>query len=136
VVLLRFESNICYFANIFAVAEEKVMEDEYTFEKPMTPPHTQELSVIRDFEPDMTLAVPEKEARPSKPHQKPTIFTPRFMPFPALIPPALDNYVADSGLFQGHCAKTSWTINGALVATSEQLVSFTCPFLASDIQQV
>jgi hypothetical protein len=121
---------------IFPVSEEKLIEDEYTFEKPMTPPYNQELSVIRDFEPDMTLAVPEKEARPSKPHQKPTIFTPAFMPFPTLMPKALDNYLADSGLFQGHCSKTSWTVNGALVATDDQLVSLTCPFVASDSQTV
>lgn len=113
-----------------------MIEDEYTFEKPMTPPHNQELSVIRDFEPDMTLAVPEKEARPSKPHQKPTIFTPKFMPFPVVMPKSLDNCVADSGLYKGHCAKTSWTINGALVAANGQLISLTCPYLASDSQKV
>lgn len=112
------------------------MEDEFTFEKPMTPPHLQELSVIRDFEPDMTLAVPEKEARPNRPHQRPTIFTPKFMPFPALMPSKMNNYLADSALYQGHCAKTSWTVDGSLVATSEQLVSFTCPYLASDSQKV
>lgn len=113
-----------------------MIEDEYMFENPMTPPHTQELSVIRNLKSDMTLAVPENETRPSKPYQKPKIFAPTCMPFPTLMPKALDTYLADAGLFKGHCSKTSWTVNGALVATKDQLVSLTCPFVASDSQTV
>jgi len=105
-----------------------MVEDEFVFEKPQT--------VIRDVDHEMTLAVPEKEARPSRPHQKPIIVTSKFMPFPSLMSQKLNNCLADSALYQGHCAKTSWAVNGSIVATEDQLVSLTCPYLASDIKKV
>jgi hypothetical protein len=113
-----------------------MVEDEFVFEKPSTPAIFHEPSVIRELDPEMTLAVPEREARPSRPHQRPTIVNPKMMPFPSLMPLNLNNCLADSALFQGHCCKTSWAVGGSIVATEDQLVSMTCPYLASDIKKV
>ncbi|XP_059474265.1 nuclear pore complex protein Nup98-Nup96 [Neocloeon triangulifer] len=103
--------------------DEKMVEDEFHFEKPASPSFAAE---------ELEVALPEREARPSRPHQRPTIVTPRAMPFPPKLPTNMEGCAADSALFHGRCAQTSWTSGGALVATHDQLVSLTCPYLASN----
>ncbi|CAB3372945.1 Hypothetical predicted protein [Cloeon dipterum] len=122
------------FENEDSFFDEKMAEEEFTFEKPASPGTVRGIAIVPQ-ELEMTLAVPEKEARPSRPHQRPAIVTPKTMPFPVTLPDGLADCALDAALFHGSCAKSSWTARGATITTCDQQVTLTCPYLASNAKK-